>query len=136
MVRLFAFKVGQFEVAPVMQSWSFSSSAGRQTPPVRSLLRLCELLGGADNSLRLAPGCKPMTAIDAKYIAFTGLAQVPLDIADPIDAIGRNPAERHASHEGALDHLGCKLRLGRKADVARHVCGLQGAGSSVQPFGK
>jgi len=41
-----------------------------------------------------------MTGIDAKYIAFTGLAQVPLDIADPLDAIGRNPAERHASHEG------------------------------------
>src|SRR5437762_10903393 len=66
-----------------------------------------------------------MIGIDAEYIAFTGLAEVPLDIADPIDAIARNPAERHASCKSALDHLGCKLRLGRKADVARHVCGLQ-----------
>src|SRR5271170_1462681 len=66
-----------------------------------------------------------MIGIDAEYIAFPGLAEVPLDIADPIDAIGRNPAERHASRKGALDHLGCKLRLGRKADVARHACGLQ-----------
>src|SRR6478672_10641737 len=66
-----------------------------------------------------------MIGIDAEYIAFTGLAEVPLDIADPIDAIGRNPTERHASRKGALDHLGCKLRLGRKADVVRHICGLQ-----------
>src|SRR5262245_21565836 len=66
-----------------------------------------------------------MIGIDAEYIAFTGLASLPLDNADPIDAIGRNPAKRHASGNGALDHLGGKLRLGRKADVTRHVCGLQ-----------
>ena len=74
MVRLFAFEIGQFEVTPVMQSWSFGSSTGRQAPPVRSSLRLCDLLGGADNPLRLAPRCKPMIGIDAEYIAFTGLA--------------------------------------------------------------
>jgi hypothetical protein len=74
MVRLFAFEIGQFEVAPVMQSWSFGSGTGRQTPPVRSLLRLGDLLGGADNPLRFVPGCKPMIGIDAEYIAFTGLA--------------------------------------------------------------
>src|SRR6478736_6468507 len=66
-----------------------------------------------------------MIGIDAEYIAFTGLAEVPLDIADPIDAIARNPTERHASRKGALDHLDRKLRLGRKADVVRHICGLQ-----------
>src|SRR5215475_11184464 len=73
-----------------------------------------------------------MIGIDAEYIAFTGLAEVPLDIADPIDAIGRNPAERHASRKGALDHLDRKLRLGRKADVARHICSLQ-ASQIVRP---
>src|SRR5208283_2872307 len=93
MVRLFAFEIGQFEIAPVVQSWSFGSGTGRQTPPVRSSLRLCDLLGGADDPLRLAPGCKPMIGIDAEYIAFTGLAQLPLDIADPIDAVSCNPAE-------------------------------------------
>src|SRR6266576_479707 len=66
-----------------------------------------------------------MIGIDAEYIAFTGLAEVPLDIADPIDAIARNPTERHASRKGALDHLDRKLRLGQKADVVRHICGLQ-----------
>src|SRR5438034_2888367 len=66
-----------------------------------------------------------MIGIDAEYIAFTGLAEVPLDIADPIDAIARNPTERHVSRKGALDHLDRKLRLGRKADVVRHICGLQ-----------
>jgi hypothetical protein len=55
MVGLFAFEIGQFEVAPVVQSRSFGSGTGRQTPPVRSSLRLCDLLGGADNPLRLAP---------------------------------------------------------------------------------
>src|ERR1700685_475770 len=116
MVRLFAFEIGQFEGAPVMQSWAVGSGPARQPPPVRSLLRLCNLLGGANNPLRLAPGCKPMIGIDAEYIAFTGLAEVPLDIADPIDAIGRNPAERHASCKSALDHLGRKLGVGRKAE--------------------
>ena len=52
MVGLFAFEIGQFEVAPVVQSRSFGSGTGRQTPPVRSSLRLCDLLGGADNPLR------------------------------------------------------------------------------------
>src|SRR5271154_4680951 len=33
MVRLFAFEIGQFEVAPVVQSWSFGSGTGRQPPP-------------------------------------------------------------------------------------------------------
>src|SRR5512140_1788167 len=66
-----------------------------------------------------------MIGIDAEYIAFTGSAGVPLDIADPIDAIARHPTERHASRKGALDHLDRKLRLGRKADVVRHICGLQ-----------
>src|SRR5271169_4037764 len=41
MVRLLAFEIGQFEVAPVVQSWSFGSGTGRQTPPVRSSLCLC-----------------------------------------------------------------------------------------------
>jgi hypothetical protein len=74
MVRLFAFEIGQFEVAPVVQSWSFGSGTGRQTPPVRSSLRVCDLLGGTEHPLRLAPGCKPMIGIDAEDIAFTGLA--------------------------------------------------------------
>ena len=77
-----------------------------------------------------------MIGIDAEYIAFTGLAEVPLDIADPIDAIGRNPTERRASRKGALDHLDRKLRLGRKADVVRTDVAFRRGGSSVQPFGK
>src|SRR4029077_9409804 len=125
MVGLFAFEIGQFEVAPVVQSRSFGSGTGRQTPPVRSSLRLCRPLGGADNPWRLAPRSNPMIGIDAEYIAFTGLAEVPLDIADPIDAIARNPTERRASRKGALDHLDRKLRLGRKADVVRHRCVVQ-----------
>ena len=47
-VELFAFEIGQFEVAPVVQSRSFGSITGRPTPPVRSSLRLCDLLGGAE----------------------------------------------------------------------------------------
>jgi hypothetical protein len=125
MVRLFAFEIGQFEVAPVMQSWSFGFGTCRRRRQSDRCCVFCDLLGGADNPLRLAPGCKSMIGIDPNYIGFTGLAEVPLDIADPKDAIGRNPSERHASRKGALDHLGRKLKFGRKADVARHVCGLQ-----------
>jgi hypothetical protein len=36
MVGLFAFEIGQFEVAPVVQSRSFGSGTGRQTPPEKS----------------------------------------------------------------------------------------------------
>src|SRR6202162_2343958 len=64
-----------------------------------------------------------MIGIEPEYIAFPGLAEVPLDIADPIDAIAGNPTERHASRKGALDHLDRKLRLGRKSDVVRHIGG-------------
>src|SRR4051794_18428548 len=42
------------------------------------------------------------------------------------------PWSEHASCKSALDHLGCKLRLARKADVARHVCSLQ-ASRIVRP---
>src|SRR4029077_502845 len=73
-----------------------------------------------------------MIGIDAEYIAFTGFAEVPLDIPDPIDAIAPNPTARRASRKGALDHLDRKLRLGRKADVVRHICGLQ-ANRIVRP---
>jgi hypothetical protein len=47
---------GQFEVAPVVQSRSFGSGTGRQTPPVRSSPRLCDLLGGGrDEGVTLRP---------------------------------------------------------------------------------
>jgi hypothetical protein len=32
-VEFFSFKVSQFEVAPVMQSWAFGSSTGREALP-------------------------------------------------------------------------------------------------------
>src|ERR1700688_3426318 len=63
MGRLFAFEIGQFEAAPVVHSWCFGTGTAVQTPPVRSSLRLCDLLGGANTPLRLAPGCKPMIGI-------------------------------------------------------------------------
>src|SRR5271154_7004084 len=65
-------EVGEIAVGDITPDQQ--ACTGRQPPPVRSLLRLCDLLGGADNPLRLAPGCKPMIGIDAEYIAFTGLA--------------------------------------------------------------
>ncbi len=69
-----------------------------------------------------------MIGVDAEHIALAGSAQVSLDVADTIDAIGRNPTERHASRDRALDHRGGKPRLGRKADIARHVSGFQASG--------
>ena len=73
-----------------------------------------------------------MIGVDAEYIAFAGMAQVPLDVADAVDAIGRNPAERYAGRGRALYHLGRKPRLGRKADVIRHVRRFQ-ASRIVRP---
>ena len=53
-VGLFTFEIGQFEVAPVMQSWSFGSGASQQR---RQSDRRCVLPSPrrVTNPLRLAP---------------------------------------------------------------------------------
>src|SRR4029079_5008899 len=73
----------------------------------------------------LAPGGKRVMGVSAEHIAVAGSAEGSLDVADTIDAIGRNPTERHASRDRALDHRGGKPRLSRKPDIARHVSGFQ-----------
>ena len=55
MVGLFAFEIGQFEVAPVVQSRSLvPAPADRRRQSDRRCV-FGHLLGGADNPLRLAP---------------------------------------------------------------------------------
>jgi hypothetical protein len=66
-----------------------------------------------------------MIGIDAKHISFAGSAQVPLNLANAVHRIGRNPAERHARCVRARDHPGRQLRLGREANIARHRGSLQ-----------
>lgn len=48
---------------------------------------------------------------NAGHITFANLAQIPLDVADAIDAVARNPGKWDARRNGARDHLRGKLRL-------------------------
>jgi hypothetical protein len=69
-----------------------------------------------------------MGCIDAEYIAFAGLPQVLLDVADTVDSVGRDPAKRHAGSNRTLDHSRRKLRLGREGDFAGYIRGFQTSG--------
>ena len=73
-VELFTLEIGEFEIAPIMQSWSLGSSAGRQTPPAGWSLHFGYFFGRASKQLRLAPGCKPMVGAYAEHIALFGSA--------------------------------------------------------------
>jgi len=73
-IELLTLEIGEFEIAPVMQPWSFGSSAGRKTPPAGWSLHPGDLLGGASKQLRPAPRCKPMIGVDAEHIALASSA--------------------------------------------------------------
>ena len=77
-----------------------------------------------------------MGGMDAKHIPLAGPAQVPFDVADAIDSVARNPAERHSGGNGALDHRGASCGLVAKATSLGTDVAFRRAGSSVQPFGK
>src|SRR5271165_248123 len=69
-VELPGIEIGQFEIAPIMQSRSFGSVPCRQAFPVGRAPRLCDVRGLAGNGSPLAPGLKHMSAADAEHIAF------------------------------------------------------------------
>src|SRR5271165_2095985 len=54
-VELFSLKIGQFEVAPVMQPRPFGSRASRQALPIECWQCLGDLLGGAAKQPLLVP---------------------------------------------------------------------------------
>ena len=62
-----------------------------------------------------------MRGIDAEYIALARTAQRGLHVANPIHAVGRDPAKRHAGRHGAMDHLNGERRLGGEARALRHM---------------
>ena len=130
-------EIGQFAIAPVVQPRAFGAVARRQALPSRRIdarprsLPPMPAIGG----LRL-----PRSGTDgwmhAKHIAFAGAPQRHLDIADPIDAVGRNPGERHACRNRALDHLDSEAGLVEKGVPSGTCAAAIRAGSSVQAFGK
>ena len=58
---------------------------------------------------------------DAEHVALAGAPQCHLDIADPIDAVGRDPGERHPRRDRTLDHPDGERGLGREARAVRHM---------------
>src|SRR3977135_124176 len=66
-----------------------------------------------------------MRAADPQDIAFACATQLLFDVTDTVDRIACNPLEWDRRGYGTCDHSRCKLWVGRKADVARHVCGVQ-----------
>ena len=75
----------------------------------------------ADALQRSAEAVRLRSALSVKRSATLWSAKSSVSSCVCASGTSRNPAERHASCKSALDHLGCKLRLGRKANVARHV---------------
>jgi hypothetical protein len=55
-IKSFDLEIGQFDIAPIMQPWSFSSSPCRQAFPVGRAPRLGDARGRAGNRSPLAPG--------------------------------------------------------------------------------
>ena len=72
-IKFFDRKIGQFEIAPIMQPRSFGSSPCRQAFPVGRAPRLGDVRGLAGDGSPLAPGLKHMSAADPEYIAFACL---------------------------------------------------------------
>jgi hypothetical protein len=46
-----------------------------------------DVFGGSGDGLRLAPGSEDMSALDAKYVAFTRLAELLFDVANTVHGI-------------------------------------------------
>ena len=61
-----------------------------------------------------------MIGANAEHVPLASLAQIPLDIADTVHRIGRDPTKRDASSFGTRNHLRRQLGLGRKANLAWH----------------
>ena len=107
------------------QTRALGSRTRRQALPVGWFKGLGNVRGAAGNPPWLVPRSKDMGRIDAEHIPFASPAQVALNAADTVNGISRDPAERHTGRDGSRDHAGRDLRLGRKANPARHVRGLQ-----------
>ena len=62
-----------------------------------------------------------MIGIDPKHIALASAPQCYLDSANPVDAVGRDPGERHACRDRPLDHPDGEPRLGGKGRAVGHM---------------
>src|SRR5258708_37863137 len=65
-------KIGEFDIAPIMQSRPLGSGSRRQTLPIGRVLRPGDVFGLAADRARLAPGSEDMSAADAEHVAFAG----------------------------------------------------------------
>src|SRR6202022_3421578 len=126
-------KIGEFDIAPIVQSRPLGSSSRRQTLPIGRVLRPGDVFGLAADRPRLAPGSEDMSAADAEHVAFAGSTQLLLDVADTIDGITGNPLEWYRRGYGACDHSRRKPGFGCKADIGGHVYGFQATGV-IGPF--
>src|SRR5277367_5307525 len=70
--------------------------ARRQALPERRIEIACDLLCRAGDRRLVLPGPEMAIGADTEHIAFAGLSQGRLEGADTIDAIGRDPTERHS----------------------------------------
>jgi hypothetical protein len=124
-VEFFDIEIGQFEITPIMQPWSFGSGPCRQAFPVGQAPRPGDVRGRAGDRSTLAQGLKYMSAADPEYTAFACAAQLLFDVANTVDSIASNPFEWDRRSYGACNHSRRKLWLGRKAGIGGHVCGFQ-----------
>jgi hypothetical protein len=135
-IKSFDLEIGQFEIAPIMQPWSFSSSPCRQAFPVGRAPRLGDARGRAGNRSPLAPGVKYMSAADPEYIAFACFAQLLFDIANTVDSIACDPLEWYGRGYGLQSFSSQALIWSQSRHRGGTYAALRRVGSSVHSCGR
>ena len=131
-VELVRVEVGQFQIGPVVEPWTLGALACRQELPGCDVEALCDLPGGAGNLQLVDPRIELVRRTDAEHVALACAAQRHLKLAHAVDAVSRDPVERHAGRNSALDHAPGHPRLGCKTNFLLYM-GRGQAGRIVRP---
>ena len=95
-----------------MQPRAFRAGSRRQSSPSGLGEHTGDALRRAGNPALGVPGAEVMRSVDAEHIALTRTPQRHLDIANPIDGVGRHPGEGDIGGDRVIDHLARQVRLG------------------------
>lgn len=93
-------EVGERTIGPIIEPLPLGAMAcGERSPDIGRQ--------GRGNVFRLAsygqsrrPGAEPMVGMDTEHVAFSGTAERHLDLADTIDAVGRDPGKGNIGRDG------------------------------------
>ena len=105
-------KIGEFQIGPVIEAGALRALTGGQALPGGRRKGGGNCLGGAGDHRLAAPGIELAIGVNPEHIALAHLAQLHLDLADPVDAVRSHPGKWHPGRQRALDHADRQLWLG------------------------